>query len=69
MSMEAGRTGTFSGCLAAAAGVISWLTVMVVGVKGNVVGVVFYDLADYPYEDAWAIASVMLAVGLASSTW
>ena len=67
----AGRVAreTFSVILAAAVGMIFWLTAMAAGIKSNVIGVVFYDPADYPYADTWVIASVVLAVGLAGSTW
>ena len=67
----AGRVAreAFSVIWAAAVGMIFWLTAMVAGIKSNVIGVVFYDPADYPYADTWVIASVVLAVGLAGSTW
>jgi hypothetical protein len=47
----------------------TWITAMLAGVAADVIGVVFHDPADHPYQDAWVIGSVVLASGLAGSTW
>jgi len=50
-------------------GVGTWIACMVVGVLMDVIAFPFPDRTSYPYETAWLLGSVVLAVVSAAATW
>ena len=50
-------------------GMIAWGVAVLLGVSLDVVGVVFDRPSDHPYEDAWMVGSVVLAVVVAGRVW
>jgi hypothetical protein len=49
---------------AAAAGVLTWIIAVLVGISADVVGILFYRPEDYPYDGVWMVGSTLLAVAV-----